>query len=125
MLPASQRFVAFGMSQATNRFIRGIAENSHTRDRLPWKSVHPTPRRWIIASVRGSPILRCSARRKKVSNKAGRRKILLKRFCRTQLRIARFSPAVDVLPFHGLLTSPDQVRLSNLQNNNSRSRQAA
>jgi hypothetical protein len=27
---------------------------------------------------------------------------------------ARFSPAMDVLPFYGLLLSPDQVRLSNV-----------
>jgi hypothetical protein len=43
----------------------------------------------------------------------------------TAPRIVRFSPAMDVLPFSGLHTSPDPLRLSNLQNNNRRGRQAA
>jgi hypothetical protein len=35
-------------------------------------------------------------------------------FDQTKRRSPRFSPASDVLPFPGLLLSPDQVRLSNI-----------
>jgi len=66
------------------------------------------------------------ARRKKASNKTGRRKILLDCFGLTEQRIVRASfPHWMCYHFPVCSTSPDQVRLSNVQNNNKRSHQAA
>jgi hypothetical protein len=63
--------------------------------------------------------------RKKVPNETATTKFLSIRFGVTEQRIMRFSPAMDVLPFCRLSTSPDQVRLSNVPKNNRRGRQAA
>jgi hypothetical protein len=62
---------------------------------------------------------------KKSQTKSAEENFFSNRLDPTWPRIVRFSPAADVLPFHGLHTSPDQLRLSKLQNNNRRSRQAA
>ena len=106
------------MSQATNRFIRGTAENARS---APWKSVHPPP---LDHRKRSLPADIAMQRMSQKSLKQNRTKKNFFQNCfgLMEPRIARFSPAADVLPFLGLLTSPDQVRLSNVQNNNRRSR---
>jgi hypothetical protein len=52
---------------------------------------------------------------KSLKQKSGGENLFSNGFDPTSPRIVRFSPAMDVLPFSGLHTSPDPLRLSNLQ----------
>jgi hypothetical protein len=107
------------MSQATNSFVGAVARDRPLEVRSSDAALSGDRNRLLAIDIAMQRVA------KKSQTKSAEENFFSNRLDLTQPRIVRFSPATDVLPFSGLHTSPDQLRLSKLQNNNRRGHQAA